>query len=122
MALTNETLRAYAELLQRAGFAIYEPKGVVGDYFMYSRIVDDVECFGLVQREWGGAEVYRHLMPIQPSVEHGSSMYVDGVLNELTIDVAQEIASPRNTNSVVGTHDNFNDRRFLDMYEKWSVE
>lgn len=120
MALTNETLREYALLLQQAGFAIYEPTGVVGDYFTYSRIVDDIERFGIVQK--GFFDAYQHLMPIKPSTEHGSSMFVDDVPDVLTVQVARKIASPTNTNSVVGTQANFRDDDYmLDLYEKWEV-
>jgi hypothetical protein len=121
MPIKDAVLREYAELLAKNGFTIYEPKGV-WEYFVYSRMVDGRECFGSVQR--GGAlEGYQHHMPIKPSKEHGSSMFVEDVPDELTIEAATAVASPRNYNKLVGSHENYRDDRFLESgYVRWGAD
>lgn len=124
MTLKNEALREYATLLQANGFTIYEPKGTIGvRYFTYSRLVDGVECFGTVQQaDFGG---YSHTMPIKPSHEHGSSMFVANVPDELTVQAARKVAQPTNWNDLVGTQQNYRDDRWLDRhgggYTKWDT-
>jgi hypothetical protein len=113
MSIDDTELHEYAELLARNGFTIYEPKeDRPRYYFTYSRMVDGRECFGRVQHEQVGSG-YRHFMPIQPSKEHGSSMVVEGVPDELTIEAATAIASPSNYNKWVGRHENYGDARDL---------
>ena len=118
MAITDLELRDYANVLYENGFTIYEPAGR-WKHFIYSQLVDGVECFGIVEREDFGD--YRHLMPIKPSREHGSSIFVDGVQNELTVDAALIIAQPENRNHLVGSHKNYRDPEALAKhYIKWS--
>lgn len=120
MAIKDAALREYAALLAKNGFTIYEPKGV-WNHFMYSRMVDDREYFGNVQREQVGSG-YRHFMPIKPSKEHGSSMFVDDVPDELTIEAATAVASPSNYNKLVGRHANYRDD-FIDRgYIRWNAD
>lgn len=110
----QSTLREYMELLQRNGFVVYEPLGGYrGTYFLYSRVVDGVECFGSVQcDEFGG---YSHSMPIKPSREHGSGMFVgDKDSEQLTVDKAMQVASPNNWNRLVGKQANYKDTRWIE--------
>lgn len=134
--IKDEGLRAYAELLHSNGFAVYEPKGRSGDYFTYSRVVDGRECFGTVSesqephllRALGRTQDagYEHRMPIEPSREHGSSMFVEintplgfgvtrrtsvRVIEGLTIEAAELVARPSNGNHLVGTQ--YNWREYL---------
>lgn len=115
--INEPALRVYANQLERHGFSIYEPVGTKvssGDYFMYSRTVDGQECFGYVQRDYARAASYSHSMPIRPSVENGTSMYIDGTDNELTVEAATKVASPFNTNRDVGRQANYEDRKWID--------
>lgn len=114
-------LKNYADVLERDGFTIYEPKSN-GDYFTYSRVVDDRECFGTVSLERFGG--YSHTMPIKPSVAFGSNMVVDGVPNpkdsigraELTVYEARKVARPSNTGPYIsGWHQNYRDPYWLEM-------
>jgi hypothetical protein len=70
MALINEALHEYAELLQSAGFDIYEPSAG-WNYFIYSRVVDGRECFGMVAEATVSLEGYSHTMPIAPNKDGG---------------------------------------------------
>ena len=91
--ISDPTLREYADRLEDAGFTVYEPKGP-GNYFRYSRTINGQECFGYVQRGWGSTgRTYEHLMPIRPSIEHGSNMTVPDTYG-LTIEAAQRVARP----------------------------
>lgn len=114
--ITDDALEAYAQQLERAGFTIYEPRRVRGGYFRYSRRVNGVECFGYVQHDYFGG--YSHSMPIKPSAEHGSSMWVEGVPGELSVVAAIKVARPANYNPIVGRHANYADPRWADMYVK----
>lgn len=126
--IRHPELAEYADLLERAGFAIYETTGKVpSGYFRYSRVVDGKECFGYVQvGHYGG---FSHGMPIKPSIEHGSSMWVAGVPdstpdqgnnlgNPLTVESAERVASLSNYNPLVGTHANYEDTRFSHLYRR----
>ncbi|AVP42759.1 hypothetical protein SEA_SCHOOLBUS_104 [Mycobacterium phage SchoolBus] len=124
MFITNARLREYADELEAAGFTIYEPISGPGSYFRYSRMVDGKECFGYVQADYltGG---FQHLMPIVPTVQHGSSMWVEGAGRKpypanltLTVQVARLVASPVNYNELVGKQVNFADPRFEHLYRK----
>lgn len=119
--IRNDTLAEYAHTLADNGFTIYEPKGESGDYFMYSRMVDGVECFGSVQQCTLRLEGYSHAMPIKPSRVNGSNMFVGSVADgwdNLTVEAARTVASPTNWNSIVGTQSNY---RVVNagMYEVW---
>ena len=109
--IRDDGLCNYADLLQANGFSIYEPKGSA-DYFMYSRQVDGRECFGYVQKDYFGS--YSHTMPIRPSHKHGSSMFVGGVADELTVAVARLVARPRNSNRLVGLQHNYEDSLWIE--------
>lgn len=93
---------------------------------------ETVECFGTVQLGYFGG--FSHSMPIKPSREHGSSMWVAGVpdstpdqydrgtMNDgdpLTVEAARKVASYRNSNPLVGTQRNYRDARSIDRYTKW---
>ena len=133
--IKDQGLRAYAQLLADHGFTIYEPTGAIGTYFTYSRVVDGQECFGTVQVEGPGRFFggYSHTMPIKPSIEHGSSMWVanlpgqdddsnDGSYDVLTVEAARMVARPTNYNPLVGTQRNYKDERWLAQgYTKWGA-
>jgi hypothetical protein len=112
--IRDPELVAYADTLSAAGFTIYEPTRSPADWFTYSRLVDGQECFGSVQREGRIWPNYSHSMPLKPSAEHGSSMWVAGVDDgpahlALTVEAAQCVARPFNTNKLVGRQANYRD-------------
>lgn len=113
--IIDPTLNEYASRLEDAGFTIYEPKGN-GNYFRYSQVVDGQECFGYVQRAWTGTgRTYTHLMPIRPTIEHGANMTVP-LATGLTVEAAKLVAKPVNRNDVVGTHSNWGDPAWDQLY------
>lgn len=121
MTIADEALDAYADTLMAAGFTVYEPTGPAARYFRYSRVVDGQECFGVVQQEALRLQGYSHSMPIKPSKENGSSMFVDGVedgFDALTVEAAETVAQPRNHNPLVGWQDNYDDPRTARMYTR----
>lgn len=122
-------LEAYAQRLEQAGFAIYEPTGrMPSRHFRYSRVVDGKECFGSIDAGYYGG--FSHIMPIKSSIEHGSSMWVDGVPDSrpesthhvagdpLTVEAAEKVASPSNYNPLVGRQHNYEDTRFSHLYQR----
>jgi hypothetical protein len=111
----------------RHGFTIYLPTSPGRhNWFVYSQVRDDRECFGMVQAEYFGG--YSHTMPIKPSAAFGSSMVVDGVPNpkdsigraELTVYEARKVARPSNTGPYIsGWHQNYYDpARLASSYVK----
>jgi hypothetical protein len=71
------------------------------------------------RRCWGSVEVtdfegYRHHMPIRPSRENGSSMWVKDVPDYLDVETARKVASPRNYNPLVGTQENWQDAAYVE--------
>lgn len=115
--MTDQLLNEYADLLADNGFTIYLPTSPGRhDWFIYSQVRDDRECFGTVQAEYFGG--YSHSMPIRPSVAFGSNVVVDGVPNpkdsigraELTVAEARRVARPSNTGPYIsGWHRNYKD-------------
>ena len=93
MNIKDTRLAAYADMLESAGFTIWEPR-TPGNYFKYSHDVDGVECFGYVQADYWGE--ISHSMPIAPSIENGNMAYVFGVNGELTVEAAEKVAQPYN--------------------------
>lgn len=122
MTIIDSALREYAQLLHSNGFAIYEPLGT-WNHFVYSRIVDGQECFGVAEKDTVGFG-YSHSMPIKPSRENGSHMFVDYAdgrpVEDLTVEAARTIAQPTNWNKVVGVQKNYAKFGRYDRYIKWS--
>lgn len=121
MTISDPALLEYAERLHANGFNIYEPSRP-GKFFIYSRVVDGVECFGDVQRDDVGFG-YSHHMHIKPSVENGSSMFIDypdgKPVDDLSIEAAKQVAKPSNWNRIVGLQKNHADSSRYDHYIKW---
>lgn len=73
----------------------------------FSRVVDGRECFGSVSYSLAG---YQFSMPIKPSREHGSAMFIGGdklpEFDSLTLANAELYASPTGFNRLVGTQEN----------------
>ncbi|ANA87033.1 hypothetical protein PBI_KATHERINEG_97 [Gordonia phage KatherineG] len=107
--LKDEKLQAYAEELKAAGFEVWIPTRPGSAFFLYSRHVDGQTCYGSVQQMTLRLEGYSHSMPIKPSREHGSSMFIEDVEDGwdcLTVEAAELIARPENYNPLVGRQKN----------------
>ena len=102
--ILNDELRHYAKLLSNRGFTIHEPTSMHDNEFGYSQMVGGRKCFGSVMQTRDGS--FKHLMPITPSQENGSWMFVDGVPDALTVEAARTVAQPTNWNKLVGTQEN----------------
>lgn len=113
--IRNAALAEYAQALKDAGFTVHAPGGR-WEFLKYSRVVNGVVCGGTVHRAEGLATTWEHLMPIRPSREDGSSMFVDGVpvTAELMVADAERVAVPFNSNPVVG-------RRANHVGDDWAV-
>ncbi len=113
-------LAEYARTLTRNGFRVYVFKSEITrmergglescvKHLGFSRAVDARECFASVSLDgrFGGPSFN---MPIKPSREHGSSMFIHGdhaPENEvLTLTNAMLYASPTGSNRLVGIHEN----------------
>lgn len=77
----------------------------------FSRVVDEQECFGTVSYGIAG---HQFNMPIKPSREHGSAMFIGDTdqmpeFDELTLENAELYASPTGFNRLVGTQNNYRD-------------
>ncbi|AOE44701.1 hypothetical protein SEA_STROSAHL_98 [Gordonia phage Strosahl] len=122
MTIKDEKLREYAQLLHDNGFTVHVPRSIA-HYFKYSRVVDGNEYYGTVQRCTLRLEGYSHAMPIKPSRDFGSSMYVPDVedgWDNLTVEAAEKVAQKFNHNKDVGNQQNNAHVRFMDMYYRWN--
>lgn len=95
-------LLTYGRELVAAGFRVWHsPSGGRGaGYLTYARN----GLYGHLQRS--DFEGWSHDMPIRPSREHGSSMFIQNPLPVWTVAAAEQAASPTNRNKVVGPHAN----------------
>lgn len=109
-------LQMFATMLKNEGFRVYVLKSPSGRTLKFSRNVDGQECFGYVSNAFKSYEFY---MPIKPSVENGSSMWVNGVNGDLTIANAKKVARKLNYNPLVGTQQNYFDTEWhFKLYEE----
>lgn len=107
-------LQEYAHRLSEAGFRVYAHSGPgLITFLLYSQEVDGKTCFGSVQRANFG-NGYEHHMPIRPSKENGSSMWVKDVPEDLSVEAARMVARPSNYNPLVGTQANWQDLAWLE--------
>lgn len=126
--ILNPELAAYAKELMAAGFRIYVFKDDVervakgglpagATSFRFSRMVGDRECVGSVEGRWGG---YSFHMPIKPSRENGSAMFIGGIeaneWDDLTVANAELYASPTGRNNLVGLQQNHGSEGYAHLY------
>ncbi len=110
--------RGFKTFVFRSEIARVENGGREGvhTHLGFSREVDGQECFGSVSYSLNG---YTFHMPIKPSREHGSGMFIGGdnvtEFDVLSITNAEKYASPFGTNHLVGTHANDN-THFAGLY------
>lgn len=112
-------LAEYAAMLADNGFRVYVftsdvarvakgGKKACATSLGFSRIVDGDECRASVSTTYFGRPQFS--MPIKPSRQHGSAMFIGGDSapedDGLTLYNAELYASPTGTNRLVGTHKN----------------
>jgi len=93
------TLTTYGKTLVSAGFEVWlTPTGYRdGGYLTYRAPSGH---WGTLQHS--DFEGWRHLMPLKPSREFGSHMFLDTIIDPFTVDAAKECAQAVNQNSIVG--------------------
>lgn len=111
-------LADYAKELVGAGFSVYVftsdvkrvdngGKESCATHLGFSRVVGDQVCFASVSYSLAG---FQFDMPMKPSRQHGSSMFIGGAdapeFEELTVRKAELYASPTGRNLLVGTQAN----------------
>ena len=97
-----ETLDEYAQALKDAGFKVWKGELKPHEWLVYEKN----GLYGTFQRS--EYEDWSHCMPIKPSREHGSSMYVDppkGV-PVWSVEAAEHTAREVNVNRDVGAQHN----------------
>jgi len=104
-----DPLGRYADELVAAGFEVWRTRRGANDagWLTYRNPANG--CWGTLQ---GGSDGWEHLMPIRPSRENGSSMFVQDRrhplrrLDPFTVEAAIQCARPSNWNEVVGRQEN----------------
>lgn len=99
----RETLAAFADTLETAGFRVYRPGGT-WNFIGFAREVDGKWCSATVQAsDFGNAAGWQWHMNIVPSREDGSSMFLDDVPDgsPLTVETAEAATRPAARNSVI---------------------
>ena len=96
----TDELLAYARTLVAAGLEVWHSPFDRAGYLLYRDPATD--CWGSFQESF--SEGWQHLMPIKPSRENGSSMFIGGEhrVYPWTVEAARECARPRNWNPLVG--------------------
>lgn len=97
----REILAAFADELEAEGFRVYRPGGT-WKFIGFAREVDGDWCSATVQAsDFGGRWVWH--MNIVPSIEDGSSMFLDSVppSSSLTVENAKAITRSVARNSVL---------------------
>lgn len=111
-------LKPYLSELQKAGFKVYMHKGATPrrtlTYAVYSRVSESGrELFGIVQLDeyWRLGQTLKHSMPIKPSREYGSAMFIEPIEQVLssTVAYAELVTRETNWNRLVGEQRNYFD-------------
>lgn len=105
-AATYVMLASYGNDLAAAGFEVWLTPTTFGAYLQY-RDPATGACGTFAHSDHEG---WGHSMPIVPSREFGSSMFIDTAADVWTVDAARETAQLTNRNPVVGTQRNAADR------------
>lgn len=96
------TLIEFGRTLVAAGFEVWHTSYGRDGYLTYRNPEND--CWGTLQHS--DHEGWQHLMPISPSVEAGSSMFIDKAHPPFTVEAARQCARPTNYNSLVRRREN----------------
>jgi hypothetical protein len=107
--MSIEILTEYGTELVAAGFEVWLTKTSFGNggYLQYRDPATGAQ--GSLQYSAHDA-AWQHLMPIVPSRQYGSSMFLQTATDPFTVDAARECARLSNYNNVVGTQANAKDR------------
>jgi hypothetical protein len=105
----RERLETYGRELAAAGFRVWLSRSGTRDagYLTYERGGN----YGHLQRS--DFEGWAHSMPLVPSREYGSGMFIGDPLPVWTVAAAQQTARATNRNDVVGTRRNAGARTWL---------
>lgn len=96
--MSNITLLAsYGNELVEAGFEVWLHK--FGEGYLTYR---DPATGNQGSLQYSFMEGWQHLMPIVPSREYGSSMYIENPSDPFTVEAARECARATNHNRAVG--------------------
>lgn len=100
-------LEEYGRTLAAAGFEVWLTALDYRDEGYLTYRDPENGCWGTLQHSF--MEGWQHLMPIEPSREYGSSMYLDTELDPFTVEAARECARPTNRNGAIGARANARD-------------
>lgn len=92
----------YAKKLASSGFKVWHVPGIRDGFLIYQNTENGF--WGTFQQS--EFEGWQHLMPIKPSREIGSSMFMEEPGDPWTVQAAQQCAQEFNTNKVVGRQRN----------------
>jgi hypothetical protein len=93
-----QTLTDYGHELVAAGFEVWLHR--FGEGYLTYRNPETGDCGSL---QYSYFEGWGHSMPIVPSREYGSSMYIEDPADPWTVEAARQCAQPTNWNKAVGT-------------------
>lgn len=104
----TDRLEEYGRRLVAAGFRVWLMPTGSGGYLTYER----GGFWGHLQQSYFGA--FEHYMPLVPSREFGSSMFIgQPVADVWSVEAAQQAASATNHNNVVGRRPNAGSQTWL---------
>jgi hypothetical protein len=96
----------FGRTLVEAGFEVWHTQSGYRDEGWLTYRDPANNCWGTLQRTMSGSREWEHLMPIEPSVQAGSSMFIGKPLETFTVAAARQCASPYNHNEIVGRRAN----------------
>lgn len=102
----TELLTNYGKELVAAGFEVWLTNNTSNPYLQY-RDPETGACGSLQQSYYDG---WQHLMPIVPSRENGSSMFLEHPADPFTVQAARDCAQPFNYNHLTGRQPNAADK------------
>jgi hypothetical protein len=105
---TIDRLTAYGNLLKAAGFTVWLTTSGTRGFLTYERDGH----YGHLQ--YSDFEGWQHDMPLVPSKEYGSSMFIgEPVADVWSVAAAEQAARATNHNPIVGTRPNAGARTWL---------
>lgn len=109
--MPNETvdrLVEYGNRLKAAGFRVWVTETPRGGFLTYAKDGN----YGHLQANYFGK--WAHDMPLVPSREYGSSMFIGKPVEDVwSVEAAEQAAQPTNHNDVVGTRRNAGDKTWI---------
>lgn len=107
-----DMLLDYGRRLVAAGFEVWHTQSGTRSpgYLQYRD--PETGCWGSLQYSLSSYR-WHHLMPLVPSKEYGSSMFIERPAPAFTVEAARQCAREFNRNSVVGTRSNAKGRTWV---------